>query len=140
MNHERFADYIRRFNARDPSAFEDYLTPDVTVQNGTLHYSGIAAMKAHYARIWSCMEETVTVLNCVCDGVTLAAQLHTHFEAIKDAPDSILGPVKQGETFDYAGVVMYRIEDGHFANILVSYLDFVHTDSEGKSRSLGIPH
>lgn len=41
MNRERFADYIRRFNAEDPTAFEDYLTPNVTAQNGTLHYQGI---------------------------------------------------------------------------------------------------
>lgn len=140
MNHERFADYIRRFNAEDPSAFEDYLTPTVTVQNGTLHYAGIEAMKAHYAKIWSGMKETIAVLRCVCDGDTLAAQLHTHFEALRDDTDSVLGPVKQGETFDYTGVVMYRIEDGRFADILVSYLDFVHTDTKGQRRSLGIPH
>lgn len=140
MNRERFADYIRRFNAEDPSAFEDYLTPDVRVQNGSLRYQGIDAMKAHYARIWSGMQETITVLRCVCDGDTLAAHLHTHFVAVKDDPDSVFGPIKQDETFDYTGVVMYGIDNGRFAEILVSYLDFVHTDSLGQRRSLGIPH
>ncbi|KAB0622588.1 nuclear transport factor 2 family protein [Castellaniella defragrans] len=140
MNHERFADYIRRFNAQDPSAFEDYLTPDVAVQNGTLKYTGIEAMKAHYARIWSGMKETLDPRRVVCDGDTLAVELHARFEALKDDPDSLFGPVVRGEAFDYTGVIMYRIRDGRFADIRVAYLDFVHTDVQGRRRSLGIPH
>lgn len=36
------------------------------------------------------------MLRFVCDGDTLAAQLHTHFEAFKDDPDSVLDPVRNG--------------------------------------------
>lgn len=139
MKRKQFDDYIRRFNARDASAFDDYLAPGVHVQNGGLHYEGVQAMKDHYARIWSSMKETLAVKRFVADEETVAVELHTHFEVERDDPVSVFGPVQVGETFDYTGVVMYRVRDGRFADIRVSYLGFEHT-RDGVRRSLGMPH
>ncbi|WP_157264070.1 nuclear transport factor 2 family protein [Azohydromonas aeria] len=139
MRREQFDDYVRRFNARDTSAFDDYLAHDVRVQNGGLHYEGVQAMKDHYGRIWSSMKETLTVKRFVADEETAAVELHTHFEVERDDPASVFGPVLAGETFDYTGIVMYRIRDLRFADIRVSYLGFERT-LDGVRRSMGIPH
>jgi hypothetical protein len=48
--------------------------------------------------------------------------------------------VRAGNTFDFTGIVMYRIEEGKFADIKVAYLEFIHTDLHGVKISLGIPH
>ena len=140
MNRSDFDDYVRRFNAEDRSAFEIYLAPDVRVQNGRLHFRGVAAMIDHYAKIWGKFRETLHVERFVGDGETLAVELRTHFEALSDDPESIFGSVHAGESFDYHGIVMYRLEGGRFADIKVSYLDFVHTDLHGVKTSLGIVH
>lgn len=140
MDRNTFDDYVRRFNAEDTAAFEIYLAPDVTVQNGSLHFQGVAAMIAHYAKIWGKFRETLRVERFVSDGDTLAVELRTHFAALVDDPESIFGSVRAGETLDYHGIVMYRVAQGKLADIKVSYLDFVRTGLDGKRTSLGIAH
>lgn len=141
MNRERFDNYIRRFNQEDATTFDDFLAPDVTVQNGRLHYSGVQGMKDHYAKIWGSMKETLSVQRFVCDGQTLAVWLETHFEVLKDNPASLFGSVRKGETFDYTGLVMYQLNaEGKFQDIKVAYFDFVRTDLNGVPHSLGIVH
>lgn len=141
MDRARFDEYIRRFNAEDATAFDDFLAPEVTVQNGRLHYSGVAGMKAHYAQIWGRMKETLTVRRFVCDGQTLAVWLETRFDVLMDDPATLFGSVRSGERFDYSGLVMYQIDDsGRFGDIKVAYFDFVRTDLNGVPHSLGIVH
>ena len=48
MKKEVFDDYINRFNARDVTAFEDYIDPNARVINGTLEIRGMQGMKDHY--------------------------------------------------------------------------------------------
>lgn len=140
MDRNRFDEYIRRFNAEDPTAFDDFLAPNVTVQNGGLHFSGRQGMKDHYAKIWGRMKETLKVMRFVCDGDTLAVHLKTHFECLVNDGDTLFGSVRQGECFDYDGVVMYRIENGLLADIKVSYLSFTKTDLNGAKHALGLVH
>jgi SnoaL-like domain len=140
MKKERYADYIRRFNAKDPSAFDDYLAPNVHVQNGTLEYWGIQGMKDHYAKIWTTFTEELHVERYVSDEETVAVQLWTHFTAQRDDESSLFGSVKAGEMFDYRGLVMYCIEDCRFSDIKVAYNSFVFTNVQGQLTSLGIPH
>lgn len=140
MKKEVFDDYINRFNARDATAFEDYIDPNARVLNGTLEISGMQGMKDHYARIWKSFSEELHVERFVSDKHTLAVQMWTHFTAMKDDDDSLFGKVKAGESFDYHGIIMYQIVNDKFTDIKVAYLSFTHTDLEGKTVELGIPH
>lgn len=140
MDRAAFDDYVRRFNAEDVSAFEIYLAPDVIVQNGSLHFRGVRGMIEHYAKIWGKFKETLHVERFVSDGDTLAVELRTHFEALVDDPASLFGRVRAGETFDYHGIVMYRIAGGKLADIKVSYLEFVRSGLDGVKTPLGIVH
>jgi hypothetical protein len=141
MNRNRFDDYVRRFNAEDATTFDDYLAPDMHMQNGGMHYDGVQGMKDHYARIWGRFKETLTVRRFVCDGQSLAVHLNTHFEALKDDSATPFGSVRRGECFDYDGIVFYELDaSGRFSNIKVSYLSFVRTDLNGVRHSLGLAH
>lgn len=140
MNRETFDNYIRRFNARDRTAFDDYIAPGLHMQNGTLHFDGRQGMKDHYALIWASFSEELTVERFVSDTDTVAIQMWTHFTALADNPESLFGPVSKGESFDFRGLIMYRLADGQFADIKVAYNSFTHTDMHGATTELGIPH
>jgi hypothetical protein len=141
VKRENFDTYIRRFNQEDPGAFEDYMAPDVRMLNGTLEIDGVAAVKEHYARIWGAMRESLHVERFVSDASTVAIQMHTHFEVLTDDPDSPFGQISAGETFDFHGLIMYRLrEDGKFADIKVAYNSFIYTDLQNAVIDLGIPH
>ena len=140
MKRETFNDYINRFNAQDMSAFEDYIDPNATITNGPLVIQGREGMKEHYSKIWKSITEELTVERFVSDDQTLAIQLRAHFTARQDDKNSPFGAVKDGECFDYHGIVMYRIENNKFTDIKVSYLSFSRTNLEGKTIEMGIVH
>ena len=143
MDRARFDDYIRRFNAEDDTAFDDYLAPDLHMKNGTLEFTGVLdGMKHHYRDlIWPHFTERLTVPRFVGGDGIVAIQMNTLFTARRDAEDTIFGPVRDGETFEFDGVIMYDLDESdRFADILVAYNSFVHTDRDGNRRDLGIPH
>jgi SnoaL-like domain len=140
MKRDVFDDYINRFNKRDATAFEAYIHPDAKIINGTLEIHGMQGMKDHYAKIWKGFSEELHVERFVSDEQTLAIQMWTHFTAQKDDKESLFGAVLAGETFDYHGIIMYALENDKFTSIKVSYLSFSHTDLQGKTVELGIPH
>lgn len=140
MKKEIFNDYIRRFNERDLTTFEDYIDPDASIINGTLEIRGMQGMKDHYNRIWRSMKEELQVNRFVSDDDSLAIEMLTHFEVLKDDDDSPFGKIKAGEKFVYHGIIMYQMVNNKFTNIKVAYLSFTYTDLEGKTKELGIPH
>lgn len=138
---EKFRQYIARFNAEDDTAFEDYLHADMHMKNGTLEYTGIQGMKDHYnINIWPHFVELLIVPRFVSSEHRIAIQMQTIFTAKHDAEETIFGPVKKGETFEFNGIIMYELENELFKDILVAYNSFVFTDLDGNSKDLGIPH
>ncbi len=141
MERADFDTYISRFNKEDPGAFEDYMAPDVHMLNGTLALNGVAEVKEHYARIWRSMRESLNVERFVSDEQTAAIQMHTHFAVLTEDPDSPFGLIRAGETFDFHGLIMYRLRaDGKFADVRVAYNSFIYTRVDGTATDLGIPH
>lgn len=140
MERARFDQYIARFNQQDMSAFEEFLADDMHMTNGTLEFTGIDGMKAHYDLIWSTFTEALTVGRYVTDGDHIAIEMHARFEAHRDDPESLFGPVVTGELFDFRGLIMYDVRDGRFSRIRVAYNSFTHTRPDGTTEELGIPH
>lgn len=142
MNEKRFREYIRRFNAQDDTVFDEYLSPTMHMKNGTLEFTGVDGMKDHYRNlIWPYFTELLTVPRFVGGDGRLAIQMNTLFTARQDDNDTLFGPVRGGETFEFDGVIMYELDDvDRFAGILVAYNSFVHTARDGVRRDLGIPH
>jgi hypothetical protein len=140
MLRAEFEEYIGRFNAEDPTAFEDFHAPGMHMLNGTLEFTGIQGMKDHYAKIWGRIRETLDVERFVSDEDTVAIQMHAHFDVLASDPASLFGPVRAGEMFDFHGLIMYRLEHGKFADVKVAYNRFIFTDVDGIRTDLGIPH
>lgn len=142
MREADFREYIRRFNEEDDTAFDDYLSQDMHMRNGTLEYDGIDGMKHHYrVNVWPHFIERLDVPAYVSDGEKIAIKMLTHFTARRDNPETIFGPVKEGETFDFDGIIMYLLDgEGKFKDIQVAYNSFVYTNAEGVRKDLGIPH
>jgi hypothetical protein len=140
MKKEIFDEYINRFNQRDATAFDDYLDQNMRMQNGALVYYGVQGMKDHYAKIWSTFKEELHVERYTSDDENIAIEMWTHFTAERDNPDSLFGSVVKGDTFDYRGLIMYRVENQKFTDIKVSYLSFARTGSDGIQINMGIPH
>ncbi len=135
-----FDEYIRRFNAHDETAFDDYIAPEMRMLNGTLAFTGVQGMKDHYLKkIWPFYKEELHVERFVSDANSIAIQMWAHFTASKDA-DTLFGSVRAGETFDFHGVIMYEITNNKFSRITVAYNSFMHTDPTGKTVNMGIPH
>lgn len=142
MDETRYREYIRRFNEEDDTAFDDYLAPEMHMKNGTLEFTGVDGMKHHYnVSIWPHFVELLTVPRFVASDSRLAIQMNTLFTAKHDADETIFGPVREGETFEFDGLIMYELDDtDRFIDILVAYNSFVYTDVDGNAKDLGIPH
>ncbi|MDO6964473.1 nuclear transport factor 2 family protein [Rhizobium alvei] len=141
MKRDQFDQYIRRFNAEDPTAFDDFIAPDMKMLNGALEFTGIAGMRDHYEnKIWPFFKEELNVLRFVSDEKHIGIQMWTHFTARVDG-DTLFGPVRKGDTYDYRGLIMYDInESGRFSSIIVSYNSFVNTKVSGEVIEMGLPH
>lgn len=140
MTRERYMEYIDRFNAQDMTAFDDFITGDMHMINGTLEYTGVQGMKDHYAKIWGRFSEDLTIDKFVGNAEHVAVQMWAHFTALIDDEESLFGPVKKGETFDFRGLILYDLEQGKFKRIRVAYNSFTFTNLAGETTELGIPH
>lgn len=140
MERTTFEDYIARFNARDLTAFEEYLTDDMEMLNGALRFTGIEGMKAHYRdRIWPFFEEKLNLIRFIGDTSHVAVELRTDFTAERNG-DTLFGPVVQGERFVYRGLIMYDLRAGRFCKITVAYNSFTNIKPDGTETELGLPH
>ncbi len=141
MQRSRFDDYLRRFNNRDTTAFEEFLAPDMVCLNGGLEIHGIDGMKAHYANIWETFIEQLNVERFVSDDNQLAIRMRTRFEADREDADSLFGPVEKGQQYEYFGVILYDIGDaGLFSRIQVAYNHFHAISPDGTITEMGMPH
>lgn len=140
MERSRYEEYIARFNAEDPTAFDEFLTPDMKMLNGALEFEGVAGMRDHYEnKIWPFFHERLNILRYVSDEQCLAVQMWTNFEA-KVAGETLFGKVEKGEQFDYRGLIMYDVRGGRFSRIVVSYNSFTNTKLDGHIVEMGLPH
>jgi len=140
MRRAAYERYIRRFNAEDPTVFDEYLSPRMKMLNGALEFTGIEGMRDHYQnKMWPYFIERLSISSFVSSKSVLAVRMWTHFEA-KRAALTIFGPVLKGEQFDFRGLILYGIEAGKFATITVAYNSFRNTQVTGEVTELGIPH
>lgn len=141
MQRSRFDEYIRRFNNRDTTAFEEFLAPDMVCLNGGLEIHGVDGMKEHYAKIWETFVEQLDVERFVSDEHQLAVRMRTRFEADRSDDESLFGPVEKGQQYEYFGVILYDMDGaGRFSRIQVAYNHFLAISPDGTRSDLGIPH
>jgi hypothetical protein len=139
MNRSRYDEYVRRFNASDSTAFDDFYQPHVRMKNGMVLVDGLQAMKDNYAKVWAAFKDTLHVERFVGDATTLAVQMYTTFLALGEFRETPFGPVSEGDLLEYRGLILYDVEEEKFAEIVVAYQDFTFTRVDGSTDELGIP-
>jgi hypothetical protein len=140
MNREEYNRYIERFNARDLTAFDDYIHPDLFMQNGQLVTHGRQGMKDHYTWIWKTYSEDLEVLQFMTTSDRIAIEMKARFEAQRDGIETPFGDVVAGEKFEFHGLIMYQLVEEMFKDIRVAYFSFKHTDLDGNVNDLGLAH
>jgi hypothetical protein len=142
MRQSRYAEYIERFNARDATAFEEFVDPEARVLNGTLTIRGLEAMKHHYqALIWPDFDEKLYISRFVSNDRHLAIQMRTEFRALHDKKDTLFGPTVAGDAFEFNGLILYDLTpEERFSQITVAYNRFEKIGADGMRVDLGIPH
>lgn len=134
--------YIGKFNQQDHSGFEEFFAPNIKMFNGGLIFEGVEAVKEHYRQIWSVMKETLNVKEYLpVNDNRLVIELHTHFDVPEDKTETPFGEIKQGQQFDFHGLILYKIDENQkFYEVHVSYFNFIKTDADGTKTNLGMPH
>jgi hypothetical protein len=126
MTREDYLRYVALFNANDP-AFIEYYAPDVVFEVGTTTMQGATTIRDFYANVKTYIKEEVEVTMFVADENTVAVEIPTRFECIKDWDDSFWGvPLKQGQVMRIISWGHYALTDGKFTSIKSARYKIVH--------------
>lgn len=126
MTREDYLRYVTLFNANDP-AFIEYYAPDVTFEVGTTTMQGATTIRDFYANVKQYIKEEVEVTMFVADEHTVAVEIPTRFECIKDWQDSFWGvPLKKGQVMRIVSWGHYALENGKFTTIKSTRYKVVH--------------
>lgn len=126
MTREDYLRYVTLFNANDP-AFIEYYAPDVVFEVGTTTMQGATTIRDFYANVKTYIKEEVEVTMFVADENTVAVEIPTRFECIKDWADSFWGvPLKQGQVMRIVSWGHYTLVDGKFTTIKSARYKMVH--------------
>lgn len=117
MTVERFHDYVRLFNARDP-CFAQYYSDDVVflhVRAGVL--SGRRAVLDFYNGFWKEVEESVTPKTVIIDTAAglMAAEIAVELRPKGDQP--MQAGMNPGDGMKIDSVILYTLEGGYIRHI-----------------------
>ena len=116
-----FAAYGAAFSNADFERWPRFYTDDVVF---TLHafgsFEGKQAIIDFYRPVFADLRETVTFHAIEASDSHIRADAESRFTAIRDAPDCILGPMKQGDVFLVRVIADYTLRDGLISRIDVT--------------------
>lgn len=126
MSRADYDEYLRLFNANDPS-FIKYYHPDVVLELSGSEIRGDTGIRDFYANVKKYIKEHVEVTTFIRDGNLLAVEIPTRFEVIADWEDSFWGrPLKKGQVLRIVSWGIYEIEDGKFKRIRTARYKIIH--------------
>ncbi len=115
---ERLAAYMEAFNRSDYDALRGFYCPDVHLVIGSgKELVGAQAIIDFYRDVKSKTQRTISILQAVSNGRTVAAELESEFLALQDVPDFTSGPMSKGDRLYINSFVFYEIRDGRYARI-----------------------
>lgn len=126
LTRDEYQRYLDLFNANDPSFIEFY-HPDVQFELGTTQMQGAETIRDFYANVKTYIKEEVTCTEYVANDTTVAVEIPTRFECIRDWEDSFWGvPLKKGQVLSIITFGFYRMQDRKFAGIKTARYKVVH--------------
>ena len=117
-----FQAYAAAFSNGDFKRFSQFYTDDVvlhlTSSVGDIH--GKQGIVDFYRPMFERVRETVTVEHLQASDQRIVLEATSRFTALSDAPDFVVGPLKQGEWWDVPVRVEYTLRNGLICDIHVS--------------------
>jgi ketosteroid isomerase-like protein len=115
---ERLAAYMEAFNRSDYDALRSFYCPDVRLVIGSgKELVGAQAIIDFYRDVKSRTQRTISILQSVSNGETVAAELESEFLALEDIPDFTSGPMTKGDRLYLNSFVFYDLRGGRYARI-----------------------
>jgi hypothetical protein len=115
---ERLAAYMDAFNRSDYEALRGFYCPDVRLVIGSgKELVGPRAIVDFYREVKSKTQRTISILQSLSNGRTVAAELESEFLALEDVPDFTSGPMAKGDRLYINSFVFYELRDGRYARI-----------------------
>ena len=114
----RLADYMEAFNRSDYETLRGFYCPDVQLVIGSgKQLVGPQAIIDFYREVKAKTQRTISILQSVSNGRTVAAELESEFLALEDVPDFTSGPMAKGDRLYINSFVFYELRDGRYARI-----------------------
>jgi len=116
-----FEAYSAAFSAGDFERFPKFYTDDVV-----LHLSSVGEIRGKqgivdfYGPMFERVRETVMPEHLEVSNERIVYDATSRFTAVRDAPDFVVGPLKQGEWYDVPVRVVYTLRDGLICDIEVT--------------------
>lgn len=116
-----FNRYIQAFNSgRDAELVEEWFTEDCIFQSGPRLLHGRDALLEFLNWAHDGIREIIRAQTVLQDENHLFAEIDMDFHAIRDRPDFLFGPLKEGEFHTVKFFVLYRLRDGKVAHLKAS--------------------
>jgi ketosteroid isomerase-like protein len=113
-----FHAYCSAFGNADFERFPSFYADDVQLSLGSVPaIHGRQGIIDFYKPMFSRVREKLTVHSVVATDDTIELDATTRFTAVQDAPDFIVGALKQGEYIEGRVFVSYRLRDGLICSI-----------------------
>ena len=114
----RFIDYMDAFNRYDDAALiRDFWAEDCVMVSAGRTLRGHAEMMEFLNWAHDGILETMRPKVVLEQGDRIFAEIDMDFTALRDKPDYIFGPLKEGEYTTVKFFVLYRIKDGKVAEL-----------------------
>ena len=115
---QRLAAYMEAFNRSDYETLAGFYCPDVRLVIGSgKELVGAQAIIDFYREVKSKTQRTISILQSLSNGRTVAAELESEFLALEDVPDFTSGPMARGDRLYINSFVFYDLRDGRYARI-----------------------
>ena len=115
---ERLAAYMDAFNRSDYETLRGFYCPDVSLVIGSgKELVGAQAIIDFYRDVKAKTRRTISILQSLSNGRTVAAELESEFLALEDIPDFTSGPMAKGDRLYINSFVFYELRDGRYARI-----------------------
>lgn len=116
-----FHAYTAAFSNADFERFPSFYTEDVILELGSVPaIHGRQGIIDFYKPMFERVRERLTVNSVTATDDSIALDAITRFTAIQDAPDFVVGALKQGEYIEGRVLVDYRLHDGLISQIHVT--------------------
>jgi predicted SnoaL-like aldol condensation-catalyzing enzyme len=113
--------YTAAFSAAEHERYSAFYTDDVTLELGSVPpISGKQGIVDFYTPMFARVREGLTVHKLLADDQAIFVDTTSTFTALEDAPDFVVGALKEGEYIKVRVFVFYTLRDGLISTIKVA--------------------